>query len=65
MSDIAKLEQQLDALDEFRFINLESDMDVLADMLRSDGLLAAEREENVAQNEQEDPFSGLFSQEGN
>lgn len=57
--------KQLDALDEFRFINLESEMDVLADMLRSDGLLAAEREENVAQNEQEDPFSGLFSQEGN
>lgn len=57
--------KQLDALDEFRFINLESEMDVLADMLRSDGLLAAEREGNVAQNEQEDPFSGLFSQEGN
>lgn len=57
--------KQLDALDEFRFINLESEMDVLADMLRSDGLLSSEREENVAQNEQEDPFSGLFSQEGN
>ena len=31
--------KQLDALNEFRFINLESEMDVLADMLRSDGLL--------------------------
>ena len=57
--------QQLDALDEFRFINLESEMDVLTDMLRSDGLLAAEREVSAAQNEEEDPFSGLFSQEGN
>ena len=57
--------QQLDALDEFRFINLESEMDVLTDMLRSDGLLAAEREASAAQNEEEDPFSGLFSQEGN
>ena len=57
--------QQLDALDEFRFINLESEMDVLTDMLRSDGLLAAEQEVSAAQNEEEDPFSGLFSQEGN
>lgn len=57
--------KQLDALDEFRFINLESEMDVLADMLRSDGLLSSEREESAAQSEQEDPFSGLFSQEGN
>ena len=32
--------KQLDALNEFRFINLESEMDVLADMLKSDGLTA-------------------------
>ena len=32
------LHKQLDALNEYRFINLESEMDALADMLRSDGL---------------------------
>ena len=32
------LHKQLDALNEFRFINLESEMDALADMLKSDGL---------------------------
>ena len=52
--------QQLQALDEFRFINLESEMDVLSDMLRSDGLLAQEKPEE----DQKDPFDGLFAQEG-
>ena len=36
------LHKQLDALSEYRFINLESEMDVLSDMLRSDGLTAGE-----------------------
>lgn len=57
--------KQLDALNEFRFINLESEMDVLADMLRGDGLTAQQAQEEVVQSEetqQEDPFAGLFSQ---
>ena len=63
--------KQLDALNDFRFINLESEMDVLADMLRSDGLTGDAQEpvqnaeQNEAQNEeQEDLFAGLFKQEG-
>ena len=52
--------QQLQALDELRFINLESEMDVLSDMLASDGLLAPE--ETPAGRE--DDFSALFAQEG-
>ena len=55
--------KQLDALSEYRFINLESEMDVLSDMLRSDGLTddapAAPQE---AQKKEEDPFAGLFTQ---
>ena len=57
--------KQLDALNDFRFINLESEMDVLSEMLRSDGLTA--EEENGApapQTEEDDPFAGLFSQGG-
>ena len=55
--------KQLQALDEYRFINLESEMDVLADMLRSDGLSAQEEEKPDAQKRdaQEDPFAGLFA----
>ena len=56
------LHRQLEALDEYRFINLESEMDVLADMLRSDGLIEAEvpvQKEEALQAE--DPFAGLFS----
>jgi hypothetical protein len=56
------LHRQLAALDEYRFINLESEMDVLSDMLRSDGLIEAE--ESAPQQEApraEDPFAGLFS----
>ena len=56
--------KQLDALNEFRFINLESEMDVLSDMLESDGLLAEEKDEAPAQEEADDPFAGLFTREG-
>lgn len=61
------LHRQLEALDEFRFINLESEMDVLADMLRSDGLTdraekAQQEAEPAAEPEAEDSFSGLFVQ---
>ena len=35
---------QLEALEEYRFVDLESEMDVLTDMLRSDGLLNEEEE---------------------
>ena len=61
----AAFHKQLDALNEFRFINLESEMDVLSDMLESDGLLAEEKDEQPAQAaEADDPFAGLFTQEG-
>ena len=58
--------KQLSAINEFRFINLESEMDVLADMLAGDGLIAGESREQAqaAQSEGEDPFAALFSQEG-
>ena len=49
---------QLDALSEFRFINLESEMDVLADMLAGDGLLAKDQQAD------KDSFDALFAQEG-
>lgn len=56
--------KQLDALSEFRFINLESEMDVLADMLKSDGLTAepSPAAEQTQKDEEEDPFAGLFTQ---
>lgn len=58
--------KQLDALNDFRFINLESEMDVLADMLAGDGLIAEEKAEAApsAAQESDDPFAGLFKQEG-
>ena len=57
------LHKQLDALSEYRFINLESEMDVLSDMLRSDGLTAGEDAPAKETKEAEDdPFAGLFSQ---
>ena len=40
---------QVDALDAYRFIDLESEMDVLRDMLRADGL--------IDDDEKDDPFS--------
>ena len=56
--------KQLDAMNEFRFINLESEMDVLADMLHSDGLLDREKKAAAAPAAADDPFATLFSQEG-
>jgi len=59
----AAFHKQLDALNEFRFINLESEMDVLADMLRSDGLTGEEPPAQQARQstEEDDPFAGLFA----
>ena len=45
--------KQVEALDEYRFIDLESEMDVLRDMLRADGLA----DEPV----EEDPFGDVLS----
>ena len=55
---------QLDALNEYRFINLESEMDVLADMLRADGLVPEDEAAGSAQDKapetQDDPFASVF-----
>ena len=57
--------KQLDALNDFRFINLESEMDVLSEMLASDGLTAEKEDGAPAQQmEQDDPFAGLFDRGG-
>ena len=66
MEDVRKaLHKQLDALNEFRFINLESEMDALSAMLRSEGLTEqADDAAPVHQQGEEDPFAGLFAQEG-
>ena len=48
--------KQVEALDEYRFIDLESEMDVLRDMLRADGLLDEE------QHDEEDPFAEVLSE---
>lgn len=66
MADVQKaLHTQLEALDEFRFINLQSEMDALSDMLRSEGLTAQEApDDKQAQEEADDPFAGLFTQGG-
>ena len=45
--------KQVEALDAYRFIDLESEMDVLRDMLRADGLIDEDREEN-------DPFAQVL-----
>ena len=61
------LHKQLDALNEYRFINLESEMDVLSDMLRSDGLTGEEpapAADTAKEEEEDDPFAGLFTQGG-
>ena len=42
--DVA-FQKQVEALDEYRFIDLESEMDVLRDMLRADGLVGEDKEE--------------------
>lgn len=44
--------KQTEALDAYRFIDLESEMDVLRDMLRADGLIDEEKDD--------DPFSGVM-----
>lgn len=44
--------KQVDALDAYRFIDLESEMDVLRDMLRADGLIDEEKDD--------DPFAGMM-----
>lgn len=55
------LHKQLEALNNYRFINLESEMDVLTDMLKSDGLIdQSETEEIPAESAEPDPFAGLF-----
>ena len=57
-------QKQLDALNEFRFINLESEMDVLTDMLKSDGLTAepdAPAAKEAEAPQEDDPFASLFA----
>ena len=56
--------KQLDALNEYRFIDLESEMDVLSDMLRSEGLTEEEKTVQAEEPEkktEDDPFAGLFA----
>lgn len=48
--------KQVESLDEYRFIDLESEMDVLRDMMRADGLLPEEGQEG------EDPFAEVLSE---
>ena len=62
----AAFHKQLDALNDFRFINLESEMDVLSEMLRSDGLTGEDRQEaaGAPAQQDDDPFAGLFGQGG-
>ena len=48
--------KQVESLDEFRFIDLESEMDVLRDMMRADGLLDDEEEK------EHDPFAEVLAQ---
>ncbi len=47
--------KQVESLDEFRFIDLESEMDVLRDMMRADGLIDEQEEED-------DPFAEVLAQ---
>lgn len=55
------LHKQLEALNNYRFINLESEMDVLTDMLKGDGLMAQPETETVpAESKEDDPFASLF-----
>lgn len=68
MKDVYRaFDKQLEALNEFRFINLESEMDALSAMLAADGLAAQTEETPATQAEdtqEEDPFAGLFTQGG-
>ena len=58
--------RQLEALNEYRFINLESEMDVLADMLRADGLMPDAQQDapksapQQGAEEEDDPFASVF-----
>ena len=45
--------KQVEALDAYRFLDLESEMDVLADMLRADGLIDEDEK-------REDPFASVM-----
>ena len=45
--------KQVEALDAYRFIDLESEMDVLRDMLRADGLIEEDKEDD-------DPFTQVL-----
>ena len=47
--------KQVEALDDYRFIDLESEMDVLRDMLKSDGLIDDEQSGD-------DPFADVLAQ---
>ncbi len=47
--------KQVEALDDYRFIDLESEMDVLRDMLKSDGLIDDE-------HSADDPFADVLTQ---
>ena len=60
----AAFRKQLEALNDYRFIDLESEMDVLADMLRADGLMEddeADASRGAGPQEQDDPFAAVFS----
>ena len=46
--------KQVEALDEYRFIDLESEMDVLRDMLKSDGLI------DESESKEDDPFADVL-----
>ena len=45
--------KQVEALDAYRFLDLESEMDVLADMLKADGLIDEDEK-------REDPFASVM-----
>ena len=68
MEDVYQaFEKQLEALNDLRFINLESEMDALSAMLAADGLTAQAEEtmpELKEETQEEDPFAGLFTQGG-
>ncbi len=61
--------KQLEALNAYRFLDLESEMDVLTSMLKSDGLTGEAEDipdvteglQQEAEEKVEDPFSGLFA----
>lgn len=68
MADVQNaFHKQLQALDEYRFINLESEMDAMSAMLRSEGLCEqtdAPQDIDTKEDEEDDPFAGLFTQGG-